>query len=83
MRMSNLVQIAKARVENARWPIDSILEKVDEYDEVLIIARKKGQNSYTKFHGRLSDTFWWAGVLERVKLLFFEEACIVSDDESD
>jgi hypothetical protein len=81
--MPNLLKLADARAENARWPIDSLLEKIDEYDEVLIIARKKGQNSYTKFHGRLGDTFWWCGVLERVKLLFFEEACIVSDDESD
>ena len=83
MQMPKVVQLAKAKEENARWPVDCLLKQIEEYDEVLIIARKKGQNSYTKFHGRLGDTFWWCGVLERVKLLFFEETSFITDDESD
>lgn len=80
MRMSKVVKLVEKQTENARWPIDCALETIDEYEEILVIGRRKGENSYRKLNSALKDTFWWVGVLERVKLRILEEATIVPVD---
>ena len=77
--MPNILKLAEAQKENAQWPIDCILKDITDFDEVLIIARKKGQNSYVKFHGRLGDTLWWVGVLERVQLSMMLDSTTETD----
>ncbi len=79
--MGEMVSLQIKREEDTRWPIDCILKELDEYSEIVIIAKKKEGNVYTKFHGKLKDTFWWIGVLERVKLMLSFDGTIEPDEE--
>lgn len=67
----------KEKVLDTRWPVNCLLEKIDDYDEVLILAKKKGkkkgQEGYTRFSSALKSAFWWIGVLEAMKRNLMEE----------
>ena len=72
--MVKIVSFREKSLDNVKWPIDCLLEKIDDYDEVLILAKKKGEDSYTRFSSRLKSTFWWIGVLEAMKRNLIEES---------
>jgi len=72
--MSKVVSIVEKQTDNARYSIEQVLKVINNYDEVVVLARKKGENGYTRFHGKLNDTFWWVGVLEGVKRLLLDES---------
>ena len=79
-KKTNLIEMSSVITKNARWPIDCILERIDEFDEVLVIAKRKGVSSFTRFSSGLRDTFWWLGVLERVKMIIVNEGITEWED---
>ena len=72
-KKTNLIEISDVIIKNARWPVDCILERISEFDEVIVIGKRKGVSSFTRFSSGLKDTFWWIGVLERVKQVIIDE----------
>ena len=77
---SQPVSLVAKRTENAQWPIDCVSKRLDEFDEVLVLAKKKGQESYVRFSSSLRSTFWWLGVLEAMKRNLIEESLTHSDE---
>jgi hypothetical protein len=77
---SRPVSLVTKRTENAQWPIDCALERIDGFDEVLVLAKKKGQESYVRFSSSLRSTFWWLGVLEAMKRNLIEESVTHSEE---
>ena len=75
-----VVSLKEKSQENTTWPIDCLLKQIDDYDEVLILAKKTGQESYTRFSSILRSTFWWIGVLEAMKRNLMEESLEKDDD---
>ena len=75
-----VVSLKEKSQKNTIWPIDCLLKQIDDYDEVLILAKKKGQESYTRFSSILRSTFWWIGVLEAMKRNLMEESLEKDDD---
>jgi hypothetical protein len=65
----------KEKVQNnAKWPIDSILKRLDDFDEVLVLAKIKGEEGYAGFSSKLKSTFWWVGVMEAMKRNLMDES---------
>lgn len=77
---SQPISLVAKRTENAQWPIDCVSERIDEFDEVLVLAKKKGQEIYVRFSSSLRSTFWWIGVLEAMKRNLMEESLTHSDE---
>jgi len=75
-----VVSLKEKSQKNTIWPIDCLLKQIDDYDEVLILAKKTGQESYTRFSSTLRSTFWWIGVLEAMKRNLMEESLEKDDD---
>ena len=75
-----IVKLQDRKNEDVRWPIECILKKIDQYDEVLIIAKKKESEGYTRFSTALQSTFWWLGCLEAVKRLIADEGLTLEDE---
>ena len=75
-----VVSLKEKSQKNTIWPINCLLKQIDDYDEVLILAKKKGQESYTRFSSILRSTFWWIGVLESMKRNLMEESLEKDDD---
>jgi len=76
MPKSKLTLISKRQSLNSRWPVDCVLERIDEFDEILIIGKKKNENGFIRFSSGLKDSFWWVGVLERMKYILMEEGIV-------
>ena len=74
-----LVSIKEKVNGDTRWPIDCLLKNIDDYDEVFIIAKRKGEEGYTRFSSSLKSTFWWIGAIEAVKRLLMEEGLTERD----
>ena len=74
------VSLVTKRTENAQWPIDCVSEHIEEFDEILVLAKKKGQESYVRFSSSLRSTFWWIGVLEAIKRNLMGESLTNSDE---
>ena len=68
------VNLKEYKQENTRWPIDCILENLDDYEEILIIAKKKGVDGFTRFSSQLKSTFWWVGCMDAVKRILLDES---------
>jgi hypothetical protein len=77
--MKVVASLKERILDDARWPADRLLGKIEDFDEVLILAKKKGQDSYTRFSSTLKSTFWWIGVLEAMKRNLMEESLENSD----
>ena len=77
---SQPVSLVAKRTENAQWPIDCVSKRLDEFDEVLVLDKKKGQESYVRFSSSLRSTLWWLGVLEAMKRNLIEESLTHSDE---
>ena len=77
-----LINLVTKKTENTQWPIDCVLKRIDEFDEILILAKKKNpeHESYVRFSSGLGSTFWWIGVLEAMKRNLMEESLIQKDD---
>jgi hypothetical protein len=69
-----VVSLQEKAQGNTVWPVDCLLKQINDYDEVLILAKKKGQDGYTRFSSSLKSTFWWIGVLEAMKRNLMEES---------
>lgn len=80
MDKMKVVKIDKHREEDVRWGIDRASERLDEYEEFVVIGKKKGTNGWTKFHGRLKDPFWWAGVLTSVIRSLLEDGTYTTEE---
>jgi hypothetical protein len=76
---SQPVSLVAKRTENAQWPIDCVSKRIEEFDEVLVLAKKNGQESYVRFSSNLRSTFWWIGVLEAMKRNLIEESLTTDD----
>lgn len=72
--------LVKKQTNNARWPIDCALERIEEFDEVLILAKRKNKESYIRFSSGFNSTFWWIGLLEAMKQQLMDESLTVSED---
>jgi hypothetical protein len=69
-----VVSLKEKAQDNTTWPVDRLLERIGDFDEVLILAKTKGQDRYTRFSSQLKSTFWWIGVLEAMKRNLMEES---------
>ena len=69
-----VISLRSRVVDNARWPVDCLLKQIDDYDEVLILAKVAGEERYTRFASGFKSTFWWVGVLEAVKRTLMDES---------
>jgi len=78
---SHLVSLVAKRTENAKWPIDCVSKYLDDFDEILVLAKKKGQESYVRFSSTFRSTFWWIGVLEAMKSTLMDESLTLTDQE--
>ncbi len=74
-----VVPLKEKVLDNTMWPVDCLLGKIDDFDEVLILAKKKGEEGYTRFSSPLKSTFWWVGVLEAMKRNLMEESLESTD----
>ena len=74
------VSLVAKRTENAQWPIDCVSKRLDDFDEILVLAKRKGQESYVRFSSNLRSTFWWIGVLEAMKRNLIEESLTTGDE---
>ncbi len=63
----NVLSIVERQTENAQWPIDCALKRIEEFDEIFIVAKHKGSDSYSRFSSGLKSIFWWVGALEAMK----------------
>ena len=77
-----IISLKEKIEDNARWPVDCFLKQIGEYDEVLILAKKKGKDSYTRFSSCLRSTFWWIGVLEAMKRNLIEESLTTTEGDN-
>ena len=68
------ISLTFKRTEDARWPVDCVLKRLDEFDEILVLAKRHGEESYIRFSSKLRSTFWWIGVLEAMKRNLIEES---------
>jgi hypothetical protein len=68
------------RAKKARWPVDRIQERMDEFEEVLILAKVKGEERYIRFSSSYRSTFWWIGVLEAMKYNLLEESVTCQEE---
>jgi hypothetical protein len=73
----------KKTLDNARWPVDCLLKQIGDFDEVVILARKKGEDSYTRFSSKLTSTFWWVGALEGIKQSLMDESLVLVEKGDD
>jgi hypothetical protein len=39
--MSKVLSLESKRVKDLEWPVDCLLKKLDDYEELIIIAKKK------------------------------------------
>jgi hypothetical protein len=69
-----VVSLKEKVLDDVRWPIDCLVEKIGDFDEVLVLAKKKDGDGYTRFSSTLKSTFWWIGVLEAMKRNLMEES---------
>lgn len=78
--MAKVVELSTREQKDIRWPIDCLLPKLDDYEEILIIAKKKGSEGYTRLSTDLNSTFWWLGCLDAVKRLIQDEGLTIEDE---
>lgn len=74
-----VVSLKEKIANDAQWPADCLLERINDFDEVLILAKKKGEDSYVRFSSELKSTFWWIGVLEAMKRMLMDESLTETD----
>jgi hypothetical protein len=79
--MKVVVSLKEKTLDNVRWPVDCFLKQINDYDEVLILAKKKGEDSYTRLSSQLKSTFWWVGVMEAMKRSLMDESLTEKDDD--
>ena len=77
--MSNILSLVEKQTNNAQYPIDCILERLGEFDEVLILAKCKGKESYVRFSSGFNSTFCWVGLLEAMKQQLMDESLVISE----
>ena len=76
----SVVKMERKKESNLRWPVDRLLEELDEYEELVIVARKKDGGSYKMFSTGLRNIFWWLGVLEVLKQDLINESVTVAKE---
>lgn len=67
VKASPVIELEAKREENLHWPIDNLLARLDDYEEILILAKYKKGKQITRFSTQLKDQLWWVGVLEALK----------------
>ena len=77
--MTKCLQLKEKKAKDITWPIDSIMKQIDNFDEILIIGKKKDGEGYTRFSTGLRSTFWWMGCLEALKQLLMSESLTTDD----
>lgn len=77
--MKIISNINDRKTDNIRWPIDCISKRIDEFDEVLILAKARGENRIVRFQSGFKDSFWWVGALEAFKTLLLSEGTAFHD----
>ncbi len=76
-----VVSMGEEKTKKARWPVDCCLERIDEFEEILVLAKVRGEERYVRFSSALQSTFWWIGVLEAMKRNFLDESVFDQDEE--
>lgn len=69
-----LVPLKKRVLDNTKWPVDCLMEDIDDYEEIIILAKVKGEERYRRFSTGIKSTFWWLGVFEAMKRNLLEES---------
>lgn len=77
--MNKIVSLQSKKVENTQWPLDCCLERINEFDEILLLAKVSGEERYVRFSSALKNTFWWIGALEAMKRNIMEESLTIKD----
>ena len=80
MKLS-VVKIEEKKEGDLRWPVERLLSEIEDYDEILIIGRKKSGESYKRYSTAMKSTFWWLGALEALKYELIEESCVVTEEK--
>lgn len=78
--MPNLIHLIEKREDDLRWPVDCLNKKINDYEEILIIANKKGEDGYTRFSTDLKSSIWWLGCLDAVKRLIADKGLVEEDE---
>lgn len=74
-----LVSLQKKQTEKAQLPIDRCLDQIDDFDEIMVLAKVKREERYVRFTSTLKSTFWWIGVLEAMKRNLMEKSMTTTD----
>lgn len=75
-----VVLLKEKQSGNTQWPVDCCLERISEFDEIMLLAKVKGEERYVRFTSSLKSTFWWVGVLEAMKRNLMEEGLTIVDE---
>lgn len=80
MSKLSVVQLSEVQEKKARWPIDRVLENIEDYEEIVVIARKKDGEGYKRYSSALKSTFWWVRAIEALKRELMDESFVVTED---
>ena len=71
-----IVTLKEKVLDNAKWPVDCLMEDIGDYEEIIILAKVKGEERYRRFSTGIKSTFWWIGVFEAMKRNLLEDSVI-------
>jgi hypothetical protein len=73
MGKPTLCSLTTKLAKDSRWPLDCALARIDEFEEVIVLAKRRGSNGFVRFSSGIRGTFFWIGVLEAMKRILFSE----------
>ena len=77
----SVVKIQDKKEEDIRWPVDRLLENINEYEEVFILAKKKDGRGFERHSSSFKDSFWWVGALEALKQELLNPPCMCEGEK--
>lgn len=76
-----VVKLEQEKEKNLHYPIDKVLLEIEDFEEIFIVVKKKGGESYKRFSTAIKSTFWWLGAFEAVKSELMGESLVYTEEE--
>ena len=68
-----IVNFKDRKREDIHSTMEQVFSQIDDYDEIVIIGKKKDRDGYDAFPSDIQSCFWWVGALEAVKRRFMDD----------
>jgi hypothetical protein len=68
-----IIKLDEKRSDDAKTTLEWALDEVDNYDEIMVIGKRKDNDQYDAFPSNIKSAFWWIGALEAFKRSIMDE----------